>query len=173
MFAHIQIGARDVDGLVGFYDAVLGQLRICRAGMSAEAETFWRKGDDRWPQFVVREPFDGLPATWGNGTQISFLAHSRACVDRAWTAALANGDAMKEHRVCARATPTISMQRTAAIRKAINSALFLPSIGMQQVPRRHPPVQSSVRKRTATSFRYCFRCPRVRQKIHTPLIAIV
>jgi hypothetical protein len=58
-------------------------------------------GDDRWPQFVVREPFDGLPATSGNGTQISFLAGSRACVDGAWAAALAMADAMKAHQLCA------------------------------------------------------------------------
>ena len=44
-----------------------------------------------WPQFFVQKPFNGLPATWGNGVQVSFAAGSQAQVRAAWTKALELG----------------------------------------------------------------------------------
>lgn len=90
MFAHIQLGARDVDRMVRFYDAVLAELDIGRTSHSPEAGFVWSKGG-RWPQFVIREPYDGLPASSGNGTQVSFLVESRNAVQRAWDAAIRSG----------------------------------------------------------------------------------
>ncbi len=51
----------------------------------------WRRPGQRWPQFCVQLPFNGLPATWGNGVQISFAAPTREAVHAAWQAALAQG----------------------------------------------------------------------------------
>ena len=59
---------------------------ISRAG-----RVFWRHADCRWPQFVVNEPFDGQPATVGNGSQVSFLTDSKATVDALWADALRAG----------------------------------------------------------------------------------
>lgn len=39
----------------------------------------------------MTEPFDGQPASVGNGTMVSFLAKSRAVVDAFHAAALAHG----------------------------------------------------------------------------------
>jgi catechol 2,3-dioxygenase-like lactoylglutathione lyase family enzyme len=93
-YAHIQIGARDVLRLVAFYDqvlAVLGWVRGVEPARAGDAGVFWRQPGTRWPQFVVREPFDGRTATVGNGTQVSFLAESPQLVEKAWRSALEAG----------------------------------------------------------------------------------
>lgn len=87
MFAHVQLGARDLDRMVAFYDAVLAALDIRRSSQSAEAGFVWSK-EGRWPQFVIRKPYNDLPATWGNGTQVSFLAASPDGVRKAWETAV-------------------------------------------------------------------------------------
>ncbi|POO49440.1 VOC family protein [Agrobacterium rosae] len=94
MFSHIMIGARDLKMMVAFYDAVLATLdlrRVVELDNVDEAGVIWRKGNRRWPQFALRRPLNGLPATWGNGVQISFAAPSRQGVDRAWTTAMQTG----------------------------------------------------------------------------------
>ena len=66
MFSHVQVGARDLERLVAFYDAVLGELGLVR--MEAEDDggppgAIWQRPGRRWPQFVVQVPFNRLPAT--------------------------------------------------------------------------------------------------------------
>lgn len=94
MFSHIMIGAGDLETMVAFYDAVLAPLdlrRVVELDDIDEAGVIWRKGDRRWPQFVLRRPINGLPATWGNGVQISFAAPSRECIDLTWATAIQKG----------------------------------------------------------------------------------
>ncbi|NSY20098.1 VOC family protein [Neorhizobium sp. AL 9.2.2] len=93
MFSHIMIGARDLKTMVAFYDAVLATLglrRVVELDDVDEAGVIWWKGDRRWPQFALRHPINGLPATWGNGMQISFAAQSREAVNLAWATAMEN-----------------------------------------------------------------------------------
>lgn len=92
MFSYMMIGANDLDRAIRFYEAVmtvLGHKRI-------------QDGDERWaswglpdpgPHITVGAPFDGRPATTGNGMMISFLAETREAVDQFYAAALANGGA--------------------------------------------------------------------------------
>lgn len=91
MFAHIQIGVRDVQAMTVFYDAVLSELGISRATdlqNIGPAGVIWRLAGSRWPQFVLNVPVDGHPATSANGSQVSFFCVSRSVVDAAWTVAL-------------------------------------------------------------------------------------
>lgn len=94
MFSHIQVGARDLASMIKFYDAVLKPLGLVR--MPAEddggpAGAGWEMPGKKWPQFFVQLPFNGLPATWGNGNQVSFAAHSQEQVHAAWEAAMVMG----------------------------------------------------------------------------------
>lgn len=94
MFSHIILGARDLPRLTGFYDKVLAPLGLVRVDEPSDggpAGSMWVMPGSRWPQFFVQLPFNGLPATWGNGTQVSFAAPSPAAVDAAWQAATENG----------------------------------------------------------------------------------
>ena len=94
MYTHIQLGARDWPRLVRFYDAVLGPLGLRRENNvedAGPAGVIWRPGEARWPSFVVAPPFNGLPATWGNGCQVSFEAPTPEAVRQCWEEALRQG----------------------------------------------------------------------------------
>jgi catechol 2,3-dioxygenase-like lactoylglutathione lyase family enzyme len=92
MFSYVSLGTNDLARAMRFFDAVLdplGHLRIedyDREDRSAA----WGQ-DDPGPHLWVTQPFDGQPATVGNGTMVSFLAPSRAAVDAFHAAALACG----------------------------------------------------------------------------------
>lgn len=94
MFSHVQIGAKDLEVMVSFYDAALGPLGIYRRNSpdtTGTAGVIWGIGIRRWPQFVIAPPFDGNPASAGNGCQVSFLGKTRTAVIAAWRAAIASG----------------------------------------------------------------------------------
>jgi hypothetical protein len=94
MFSHVHVGARDLRSLVAFYNALLPKLGLVQMpdgnGGSAEG-VGWQYPDQRWPQFYVQHPINGLPATWGNGVQVSFLAASEAQVREVWSVAIQMG----------------------------------------------------------------------------------
>lgn len=94
MFSHIIIGARDLALMGRFYDAVLAPLGLQRGPDEDDggpAGILWHQPGREWPQFYVQLPFNGLPANWGNGSQVSFAAPGPAAVDAAHAAALATG----------------------------------------------------------------------------------
>lgn len=94
MFSHIQLGARDLQKMTAFYDAVLAELGLVRMPDDQDdgpPGSGWQHPHQRWPQFFVQIPFNGLPATWGNGVQVSFAAASQQQVDAAWAMALSLG----------------------------------------------------------------------------------
>lgn len=94
MFSHIQIGARDLITMIKFYDAVLTSLGLVRMPDEDDggpAGAGWQRPGRRWPQFFVQLPLNGLPATWGNGIQVSFAVHSQKQVQTAWETAIAMG----------------------------------------------------------------------------------
>lgn len=91
MYAHIQIGVRDIKSMTAFYDAVLSELGLSRMtdlGRIGPAGVIWRRPEARWPQFVLNNPADGRCPTTANGSQVSFLCASRSTVEAAWIAAM-------------------------------------------------------------------------------------
>lgn len=92
MFSHVHVGVDDFPRALAFYSAILPILgwRL----KFVEAERPWAgwqpEGSDR-PLFLIGAPYDGRPASPGNGQMVAFLAASRATVDRFYAAALAEG----------------------------------------------------------------------------------
>lgn len=95
MFSHVMIGARNVDAMARFYDAVLIPLGLERGPDSAGGPrgVCWRVPGQRHPTFDVQEPFDGQAPSAGNGSMVAFMAPSCAAVEAAHAAALAHGGA--------------------------------------------------------------------------------
>ncbi len=92
MFSYISLGTRNLAQALRFYDAVLAPLGHQRIEDYDPDDRSAAWGlDDPGPHLWVTEPFDGQPATVGNGTMVSFLAPSRAAVDAFHAAALAQG----------------------------------------------------------------------------------
>lgn len=88
MFSHATIGTNDLDRAVAFYDAFFAALGIERFFL-ADGHAGYGEADS--DQVWIMMPFDGNPATVGNGTHIAFLAKRRDQVDAAYAAALAHG----------------------------------------------------------------------------------
>ena len=90
MFLYITLGTNDLDRATRFYDPVMAALGLLRLRTEPDEIGYAEAGDSRCRLWVTR-PFDGRPATVGNGSMPALLARSRAQVDAFHRAALAHG----------------------------------------------------------------------------------
>jgi catechol 2,3-dioxygenase-like lactoylglutathione lyase family enzyme len=91
MRGYVTIGTNDLEKARAFYDALLGELGATRK-MQFEETGFTLYGTgDRRPGIAVTRPYDGNPATVGNGNMTAIAADSRATVDRLHAKALELG----------------------------------------------------------------------------------
>jgi catechol 2,3-dioxygenase-like lactoylglutathione lyase family enzyme len=92
MFSYISLGTDDIARAIRFYDAALAPLGHRRIpDYDPEGHSAAWGLDDPGPHLWLTEPFDGNPASVGNGTMVSFLAETRDAVDAFHAAALAHG----------------------------------------------------------------------------------
>ena len=91
MFSHVTLGARDLDRAVAFYDRILAPLGLARQVNDTDQGHVGYAAPGGPPQFWVLRPFDGQPASAGNGTTIAFEAPDRATVDAVHAAILGAG----------------------------------------------------------------------------------
>ncbi len=82
-------GTNDRDAATRFYDAIFGRFGIQQAAKT-ERMTYWL-GDGF--AFAVAEPFDGEPATNGNGTMIGFNVGDPRTVEEIFKLAIELGGA--------------------------------------------------------------------------------
>lgn len=92
MLLYVTLGTNDLARAQRFYDAALAALGYERRVTEAD-EIGYAAADDRRCRLWVTKPYDGKPATFGNGTTIAIEAPSRAAVDAFYKAGLANGGA--------------------------------------------------------------------------------
>jgi catechol 2,3-dioxygenase-like lactoylglutathione lyase family enzyme len=93
MFSHITVGCSDMQRATTFYDAVLLPLGLQRRAVVPDGGPLaacWVAPGNALPRFYVYMPFDGKPATTGNGAMTAFLAPSPTTVDAAYAEGLAN-----------------------------------------------------------------------------------
>jgi catechol 2,3-dioxygenase-like lactoylglutathione lyase family enzyme len=88
IFTHVAVGTNDLAKARAFYDAALAPLGLKRLTDLGDNGSIWGEAA---PEFFVLKPANGLPATWGNGGTVSFVAPSRAAVGAFHKAALAAG----------------------------------------------------------------------------------
>jgi catechol 2,3-dioxygenase-like lactoylglutathione lyase family enzyme len=92
LFSYISLGTRDLTRAIAFYDAALAPLGHSRiSDYDSDGRSAAWGLDDPGPHLWITEPFDGSPASVGNGTMVSFLAQSRSAVSAFHAAALAHG----------------------------------------------------------------------------------
>lgn len=88
MIGYVMLGANDLDRARGFYDALLAELGHKRM-MEFETSTAW--GDMESCGLAVGKPYDGAPASVGNGVMVALQAKDPAEVDRVYAKALELG----------------------------------------------------------------------------------
>lgn len=92
MFSHATLGTNDFARGVRFWQAVMDALGH-RLRFLDESRPWagWEPAAGGRPLFVLTAPFDGQAATAGNGTMLAFDCATRAMVDAAHTAGVAQG----------------------------------------------------------------------------------
>lgn len=92
MLSHVFIGVNDFDRAMAFYSPVLARLGLAlRFTEAARPWAGWQTPGVARPLFLIGRPFDGQPATPGNGAMNALLAPDRATVDEAHALALRLG----------------------------------------------------------------------------------
>ncbi|MDT8989460.1 VOC family protein [Curvibacter sp. APW13] len=92
MFSHVFVGVRDFERALAFYQPVLAVLGLTQRFVERERPwAGWQMPGQARPLFLIGAPFDGAPASAGNGQMAGFLATTRAQVDAMHAAALAHG----------------------------------------------------------------------------------
>lgn len=89
MIGYVTLGSNDIPRAAAFYDAL---LQLLGAGRFMESDTMvaWAVSPDK-PALGVIKPFDGKPASAGNGVMVSLVVDSSALVDAVHRQALALG----------------------------------------------------------------------------------
>lgn len=93
MLGYITIGTNDIAGARSFYDALLGSIgatRMMEFGDDMGGFTMWGTAWDK-PGVAVTRPYNGQPASAGNGNMAAFVLDSRAQVDALHAKAIALG----------------------------------------------------------------------------------
>ncbi|MCC6202036.1 MAG: VOC family protein [Gammaproteobacteria bacterium] len=89
MIGYVTLGTNDLARAGEFYDGLLRVLGAQRA-MAGDRMIAWAIRPDQ-PMLVAIMPFDGKPATVGNGVMVALQASSREQVDELHRTALALG----------------------------------------------------------------------------------
>ena len=89
MIGYVTLGTNDLARAEKFYDELLAEAGAKRI-MTNDRMRFYGAGRGK-PMFVICKPFDGQPATVGNGTMVAFAADSQEAVDRIYKKAIALG----------------------------------------------------------------------------------
>lgn len=89
-FLYLTLGTTDLARAARFYDATLAPLGLVRRA-TEETEVGYGLPDDRRTRIWITLPFDGQPATAGNGTMPALVAPSTSAVTAFHRAALAHG----------------------------------------------------------------------------------
>jgi catechol 2,3-dioxygenase-like lactoylglutathione lyase family enzyme len=79
MIGYVTLGSNDIARAAAFYDEVLGLLGA-RRSMESEAFVAWSVAPDK-PGLGVVKPFDGRPASVGNGVMVALAVDSNDKVD--------------------------------------------------------------------------------------------
>lgn len=89
MIGYVTLGSNDIPRAAAFYDEL---LKLLGAGRFMESETMvaWAVSPAK-PALGVIKPFDGKPATVGNGVMIALVVDSNAKVDEIHRKAIALG----------------------------------------------------------------------------------
>ena len=90
MLLYITLGSNDLAQSQRFYDATLAPLGLTLLKSDDSEIGYGAPGQDQVLVWINR-PFDGKPATIGNGSMPAFAAQTRAAVDAFHAAALAHG----------------------------------------------------------------------------------
>lgn len=92
MLSHVHVGITDFQRAFSFYSAVMDVLGYPLKFSEPENHcAVWKPAHTGRPLFIIGHPYNGAPATPGNGQMIALLASTRAAVEKSHETAIAHG----------------------------------------------------------------------------------
>ena len=91
MIGYVMVGTNNLDKAIIFYDEVLKIINLTRKDTDDVCAGYTQNNGDGSIEFYVTKPANKKTATFGNGTQVSFLVSSREIVDKFHEIALKAG----------------------------------------------------------------------------------
>jgi predicted lactoylglutathione lyase len=89
MIGYVTLGTRDLKRAAQFYDAIAKEMGV---GRMMESDTFIAWGEPGGGAGIgLTKPYDGMPATVGNGVMVALQAKDKAQVDRIHALAMSMG----------------------------------------------------------------------------------
>ena len=82
MIGYVMLGTNNLDDAIKFYDKVLEVIGLDRNETIEDDYAAYGAKGTKDIEFYVTKPFNKKDATFGNGTQITFLTSSRSQVDK-------------------------------------------------------------------------------------------
>lgn len=92
MIGYVVLGTNDLPRAAAFYDTLLAEMSVQRMMEFGSRGYAWGAAMDK-PMLCIMTPYDGKPATVGNGVMVGIAVHSRETVDRMHGKALELGGA--------------------------------------------------------------------------------
>jgi catechol 2,3-dioxygenase-like lactoylglutathione lyase family enzyme len=89
MIGYVTVGTNDIPRAAKFYDALFAEIGAKRI-MEGDNFIAWGVAMDK-PSLGVIKPFDGKPATWGNGVMVALVVDSKEKVDTLYKKAISLG----------------------------------------------------------------------------------
>ena len=90
MIGYVTLGTNDLDRAVAFYDELLGVMGAKRFMAADDVFVAWAVAPDQ-PGLSVTRPYDGNPATAGNGTMVALAVNSKEMVHKVYDKAIELG----------------------------------------------------------------------------------
>jgi predicted lactoylglutathione lyase len=90
MIGYVTLGTNDLERAVAFYDELLSLLGAGRFLEDPGTFVAWAVAPDK-PAISVTRPWDGNPATVGNGVMVALVVDSRDKVDQLYAKAIELG----------------------------------------------------------------------------------
>ena len=90
MIGYVTLGTNDLARAARFYDALFGAMGCTRFMEEPGRYVAWAPSPEA-PSVAVTVPFDGRPATSGNGTMVALTRANRGEVDAAYHQAIELG----------------------------------------------------------------------------------
>ncbi|MGC9462375.1 VOC family protein [Vibrio genomosp. F10] len=89
MIGYTTLGTNDIEKSAKFYDSLFAEIDANRI-MENDSFIIWSTGPGK-PEFAITKPFDGKPASVGNGVMIAIALDTRKKVDELYLKAIELG----------------------------------------------------------------------------------
>lgn len=91
MIGYTIVGVRDLHRAARFYGPIFEEMGFEECFRDDDVVSWGDRADDRAPRFFVCRPFDGGPASVGNGAMTAFLIEDTGRIDRCYDRAMRHG----------------------------------------------------------------------------------